>query len=450
MTPWIFDRRAMLAGALALTAVVIAFVGAFWWLQTRVMAVHVRETYALLDQDLSLRQRLDELLGRETLAQTLQVRRAVLPEAPEFVLLDAQGGALAGDLKTVPGGRAVLSAPALRMQVTHEDGSRSYVVARLLADGAALIISRRDTAAREMALSLGLAGLLATMAVIVVALLAGWVFNRFVLDHVSGLAAAARDIQRGQMAARAPARQRLDALGALTSTVNEMLDQNEALVGGMRTVTESLAHDLRAPLMRVGRAIGSARAAADESVREVHLRDAETEATRALQTFNALVDLARAEAGLSRDAMEPVDVGALTADLAEFFGPLAEERGQRLECRIDSCQVVAHRQILAQAIGNLLENAIKYAPRGSRLELEVHKLDSGGAEVLVRDEGPGIPEHAREQALRPFVRLEGAAQQPGKGLGLAIAAAVARLHRGKLLLEGAEPGLRVRLQLNPV
>ena len=448
MTPWIFDRRAMLAGALALTAVVIAFVGAFWWLQTRMMAVHVRETYSLLDQDLSLRQRLGELLGRQTLTQTLEVRRAVLPEAPEFVLLDARGEALVGDLKTVPGGRAVLSAPDLRMQVAHEDGSRSYVVARRLDDGAALVISRRDNAAREMALSLGLAGLVATMVVVLVALLAGYVFNRFVLDHVSGLAAAARDIQRGQMAARAPARQRLDALGALTSTVNEMLDQNEALVGGMRTVTESLAHDLRAPLMRVGRAIGAARGAAEESVREVHLRDAETEAARALQTFNALVDLARAEAGLSRDAMEPVDVGALTTDLAEFFAPLAEERGQRLECRIDSCQVVAHRQILAQAIGNLLENAIKYAPRGSRLELEVHRLGAAGAEVLVRDEGAGIPEHAREQALRPFVRLEGAARQPGKGLGLAIAAAVARLHRGKLLLEGADPGLRVRLQLN--
>ena len=449
MTPWIFDRRAMLAGALALTAVVIAFVGAFFWLQTRMMAVHVRETYSLLDQDLSLRQRLGELLGRQTLTQTLEVRRAVLPEAPEFVLLDARGKALVGDLKTVPGGRAVLSAPDLRMQVAHEDGSRSYVVARRLDDGAALVISRRDNAAREMAVSLGLAGLVATMVVVLVALLAGYVFNRFVLDHVSGLAAAARDIQRGQMAARAPARQRLDALGALTSTVNEMLDQNEALVGGMRTVTESLAHDLRAPLMRVGRAIGAARGAAEESVREVHLRDAETEAARALQTFNALVDLARAEAGLSRDAMEPVDVGALTTDLAEFFAPLAEERGQRLECRIDSCQVVAHRQILAQAIGNLLENAIKYAPRGSRLELEVHRLGAAGAEVLVRDEGAGIPEHAREQALRPFVRLEGAARQPGKGLGLAIAAAVARLHRGKLLLEGADPGLRVRLQLNP-
>jgi HAMP domain-containing protein len=294
MNPWIFDRRAMFAGALALTAVVISFVGAFWWLQTRVMAVHVRETYTLLDQDLSLRQRLDEVLGRDTLTQTLQVRRAVLPEAPEFVLVDAQGGSLAGDLETVPGGLAVLAAPGSRMQVAHEDGSSSYVVARRLSDGAALIISRRDNAQREMAVSLGLAGLVATLAVVLVALLAGYVFNRFVLDHVSGLAAAARDIQRGQMTARAPVRQRLDALGALTSTVNEMLDQNEALVSGMRTVTESLAHDLRAPLMRVGRAIGAARGTAEESLREVHLRDAETEASRALQTFNALVDLARA------------------------------------------------------------------------------------------------------------------------------------------------------------
>ncbi|MFM7627566.1 MAG: sensor histidine kinase [Gammaproteobacteria bacterium] len=451
MTPWIFDRRAMYAGALALTAVVIAFVGSFWWLQTRVMTVHVRETYSLLDQDLRLRQRLDELLGRQTLTQTLQVRRAVLPEAPSFVLVDARGTVLAGDLGAVPGGREVLSTSGLRMQIAHPDGSHSYVVARRLADGAALLISRRDNAAQDMAWSLGLAGLAATLVVVLVGLLAGYVFNRFVLEHVSGLAAAARDIQRGQMAARAPApaRQRLDALGALTSTVNEMLDQNEALVGGMRTVTESLAHDLRAPLMRVGRAIGSARAAADESVREVHLRDAEAEASRALQTFNALVDLARAEAGLSRDAMERVDVGALTTDLADFFGPLAEERGQRLECRIDACEVVAHRQILAQAVGNLLENAIKYAPRGTRLQLEVHALGRSGAEVMVRDEGPGIPAHAREQALRPFVRLEGSTRQPGAGLGLAIAAAVARLHRGRLLLEGAEPGLRVRLQLNP-
>lgn len=440
MSPWIFDRRAMHAGALALAAVIIVFIGAFWWLQTRVMSIHVRETYALLEDELRMRERVDASLG---------TRRTMESDASQFVLLDDKGVPEVGELASIPGGRQVLAAPGLRLQIAHDDGSRSYVVARRLPDGATLITSRRDTAAQDLAISLGLAGLIATIVVTLVGLFAGYVFNRFVLEHVSGLAAAARDIQRGQMTARAPARQRLDALGALTSTVNEMLDQNEALVGGMRTVTESLAHDLRAPLMRVGRAIRAARGTADESVREVHLRDAEAEALRALQTFNALVDLARAEAGLSRDAMEPVDVGALTTDLAELFEPLAEERGQRLECRIASCKVVAHRQILTQAIGNLVENAIKYSPRGTRLQLEVRALGAGGAEVMVQDEGPGIPAHAREQALRPFVRLEGTAHQPGTGLGLAIAAAVARLHRGRLLLEGAEPGLRVRLQLNP-
>lgn len=449
VTPSIFDRRALQAGLLSLGVVLLAFVGAFYWLQVRVMAVHTRETFSFLDQELQVRQRTDQRFGRPMLAQSLVTRKALLPEAPDIVLLDPQGRPLAGDLAAVPGRDAVLQAPSLHMQTAHPDGSQSYVVARRLADGATLIISRRDRAAHDMAMSLGYAGLAATLLVLGVGLLVGYLFNRRVVEQVSDLAATARDIQRGQMAARAPERQRLDALGALTGAFNEMLDQNEALVGDMRTVTESLAHDLRSPLMRVGRAIGAARAAPDESVREVHLLDAEAEAARALQTFNALVDLARAESGLSRDAMEPVDVGALATDLAELFEPLADERGQRFERRIEPCRVVGHRQILSQAIGNLLENAIKYAPRGSRLQFEVHALGGGGAEVLVRDEGPGIPAHAREQALRPFVRLEGATRQPGAGLGLAIAAAVARLHRGKLLLEGAEPGLRVRLQLNP-
>jgi signal transduction histidine kinase len=449
MTPGIFDRRALLAGLLSLGVVLLAFVGAFYWLQIRVMAVHDRETYAFLQQELQVRQRIDEVFGRDVLAQSLVTRKALLPESPGMVLLDRQGEPIAGDLRAVAGGDAVLRSPGLRMLVGHDDGARSYVVARRLADGSAIILTRRDMATHDMATSLGYAGLVATMVLLLVGLLVGYLFNRRIVDQVSRLAATARDIQRGQMAARAPERQRLDALGALTGAFNEMLDQNEALVGGMRTVTESLAHDLRAPLMRVGRAIGAARAARDDEQRESCLGEAEAEAARALQTFNALVDLARAESGLSREAMEPVDVGALANDLAELFGPLAEERGQRLECRIESCKVVAHRQILVQAVGNLLENAIKYAPSGTRLQLEVRALGADGAEVLVRDEGPGIPAHAREQALRPFVRLEGSERRPGAGLGLAIVAAVARLHRGRLLLEGAEPGLRVRLQLNP-
>jgi signal transduction histidine kinase len=148
--------------------------------------------------------------------------------------------------------------------------------------------------------------------------------------------------------------------------------------------------------------------------------------------------------------MEEVDVGALTTDLAELYEPIAEEHGQRIERQVEPCRVIGHRQILSQAIGNVLENAIKYAPAGTRVRLQVHPQGADGVEVVVEDEGPGIPAHAREQALRPFVRLGDPVRQPGVGLGLAIAAAVARLHRGRLVLENADPGLRVRLQLNSV
>jgi signal transduction histidine kinase len=147
--------------------------------------------------------------------------------------------------------------------------------------------------------------------------------------------------------------------------------------------------------------------------------------------------------------MERIDLGALATDLAELFEPLAEERGQRIERDIASTTVFGHRQILAQALGNLLENAIKYSAPNSVLRLRVRPGQLAGAsEIVVEDTGPGIPPNAREQAMRPFVRLETAGEMPGAGMGLAIAAAVARLHRGRLILENAEPGLRVRLQIS--
>jgi signal transduction histidine kinase len=449
MTPQISDRRAMLAGVVALGVVILAFLGAFLWLQFRVMQVHDRETFEALYRELELRREVDRLAGREALEVGLATRVELLPAAPYFALVDRRGAAVVGRLADIPGGREALRMAATRPQLRlpQDDGIVNFTVALPLDDGATVILSRHDPAPREILRSLGLAGLVGTLVVVAMGLMAGFAFNRFILEHVSSLAATARRILRGQSAARAPERQRLDALGALTGTFNEMLDQNEALVSGLRTVTESLAHDLRSPLIRVRRSLSAARDSSDPQEREAQLAQAESEASRALLTFNALVDLGRAEAGLSRDSMEEVDIGALATDLAELFEPIADEHGQRLECEVEACRVVAHRQILSQAIGNLLENAIKYSPSGTRLQLQVRQYGDNGAEVSVEDEGPGIPEHAREQALRPFVRLGDPVSRPGVGLGLAIAAAVARLHRGRLLLESADPGLRVRLQI---
>jgi signal transduction histidine kinase len=371
----------------------------------------------------------------------------MLTDYRHFALIGADGRALAGDLRRIPELPRVLASPTAMYRVNLDSGAALYVVSERLTDGTTFVVVQRSTDQIDLAKALGRAAVMTVLAVILIGVATGIVLNRYVLDHVSNLAATARQIMRGQMTARAPAQQRLDAMGALTATFNEMLDQNEALVTGMRTVTESLAHDLRTPLTRARRAIGAARTADSEAVREQLLNDAETELARALQTFNSLVDLARAEAGLSRDSMEELDLGALASDMAELLEPMAEERGQRLECSIAPVTVIGHRQILAQALGNLLENAIKYSPVGSELRLAVVPAgQDAGPEIIVQDSGPGIPANAREQAVRPFVRLESPARQPGSGLGLAIAAAVARLHRGRLVLENAEPGLRVRLQ----
>jgi signal transduction histidine kinase len=442
----VFDRRAVIASLIALAVMILAFLGAFIWLQYQMMLTHDQSLYNSLKRELQLRQQFDERLGRNELIRGLSFRNRFIENDRYIMLWSAEGSILVGDTDLMPGGRAIFEAKTDQVRVPLADGSHAFLVRQRLPDGAVLAMSYRDVDRRAIAQSLGRVAISLMIALLLVGLATVLALNRYVLDHVRDLAGTARRIMRGQMTARAPGRQRLDAMGELTMTFNEMLDQNEALIIGMRTVTESLAHDLRTPLMRVQREISAARQSGDSKGLESHLSTAEQESQRALQTFNSLVDLARAEAGFSRDAMENIDLAELIRDLVELFGPLAEERGQYLSVNTSPIMVMGHRQILAQALGNLLENAIKYSPAGSTLQViaRVHPQD-GVPELVVQDSGPGIPARAREQVLRPFVRLSNAGE-PGSGMGLAIAAAVARLHRGKLLLEDASPGLRVRLQ----
>lgn len=441
------DRRSVVSTLIALGVMVLTFVGAFSWLQFRVMEVHDRQMQVSMMQELALRQQYEQVVGREAVVQAIGIRNRVRVDGRYFALFSADRQAVVGSLSQIPGGERVFDSRQNPYTVESAPGERLHVASIRNSDGSIFVLVQRDTDPTEIARALGQAAALTTILVICIGVITGYFLNKSILEHVTSLGVTARQIMRGQMAARAPAQRRLDAMGALTLTFNEMLDQNESLVTGMRTVTESLAHDLRSPLARVGRSIAAARMADSEAVREQLLVDAESEIARTLQTFNALVDLARAEAGLSRDSMETLDLGSLATDVAELLEPLADERGQRLERSISSVAVIGHPQILKQALGNLLENAIKYAPTGSTLKLSVNSPQAGESpEIIVEDRGPGIPDNAREQAVRPFVRLEGSKRQPGTGLGLAIAAAVARLHRGKLILENAEPGLRVRLQ----
>src|SRR5690606_4531206 len=161
-------------------------------------------------------------------------------------------------------------------------------------------------------------------------------------------------------------------------------------------------------------------------------------------TFNDLLAIAEAESGASRTRLEPLALDEIVADVAELYGPVLEDAGMQLVVSpLEPVTSLGHRQLLAQALANVLDNAVNYAGEGGRVDVCLKRLGEQ-VELSVRDYGPGVPEEAREKVLERFVRLDAARSQPGSGLGLSLVAAVARLHNAGLELEGAEPGLRLR------
>jgi hypothetical protein len=227
-----------------------------------------------------------------------------------------------------------------------------------------------------------------------------------------------------------------------------MLDQIQRLVTSMRQVTENIAHDLRSPLnrLRTRLEITLMEEASPEAYRAALERSIE-EADQLIATFNALLSIARIEAGSTPAGGESVDVSALVSDAAEFYQPVAEGRGQTFD--IDAApdlSVTGNRQLLNQAVGNLIDNAIKYGGDGGRISVTARSTEAG-IEIAVTDNGPGIPEADRERVQGRFVRLEASRSRPGSGLGLSLVRAVAGLHGGELALEDNAPGLRAVLRI---
>lgn len=329
-------------------------------------------------------------------------------------------------------------------------GGRAYeVLVQPLSIGGLLVIyqdlQERDAFRRAIVLASG-AALAVSLAVVFAASL--WL-NGVMLRRAQRIADAADQIAAGDLSARAPQDETGDVFDRLGLSINAMLARIEELMTGLRSVTDSLAHDLRSPLTRLRGALtramepGLAEAARLEAVDK-----AVGETERVLATFTALVDIARAESGVSRETMAPVEITALLADIAELFAPVMEDEGQTLKPppAHEPVVIMAHESLLRQALGNLLHNAVRYAGRGAEIELGLETTPEV-VRLIVADNGPGVPAEHRGRVQERFVRLDDARSTPGSGLGLAIAAACAKLHNGRLILSDNQPGLRAVLEL---
>jgi signal transduction histidine kinase len=323
-----------------------------------------------------------------------------------------------------------------------------------------LIIGRDVEAQTELAEKIKRTFLWGFGALAIAALIAGLAIGRSVLRRVETINATTRSIMAGDLSRRVPVTGSDDELDELSSNLNGMLDRIEQLMSGLREVSDNIAHDLKTPLNRL-------RNSAEAALRDPRGADAYREGLEAaiekaddlIKTFNALLLIARLEAGVVEESAEMFDLGHLVHDVAELYEPVAEEAGLTLTIdSADGIEIRANRQLVGQAVANLVDNAIKYSakvvvtaggaghPKETTVSVNV-TTRGDTAEISVADRGLGIDSKDRDRALRRFVRLEKSRTQPGTGLGLSLVAAVARLHNGTVRLEDNDPGLRVVVTL---
>jgi hypothetical protein len=289
-------------------------------------------------------------------------------------------------------------------------------------------------------------GLAAAIAVLSIAgLLVGLITRRALMSRIHSIRQTVSAIMHGDLKHRLPTHLNDDELNTLSRTINGMLEQIELLVHGVRNVTNSIAHDLRTPLAELRsrlEELALIRPPPAETFAEVD--GAVADVDRVIRIFDALLRLAEIDAGLRRSGFVPLDMTDLAANAVEFYAPAAELKNIDLALSSDGAQSVSGDPVLlAQALSNLLDNALKYAPEHGTIEVAVHRRTDDTVEVSVADNGPGIAESERSKVVERFYRGDASRGTPGVGLGLSLVQAVAKLHGSALEFSDRGPGLRV-------
>ncbi len=272
----------------------------------------------------------------------------------------------------------------------------------------------------------------------------GFLFSRSIMSRVERITQTCRRIMCGDLSQRIESSGNEDELARLSDSVNEMLDQIERLMRGLREVSDNVAHDLRTPLNRLRSRLEVAVGNAVSLEEKAELQDAIEEADGLLATFSTLLRITRAEASLKR-SFDVLELGSIAGDVVDLYRPLAEDKGITFDIDIDSAaKIRGDSNLIAQTIANLADNAVKYTPDGGTISLVV-KLEKGRASMTISDTGPSIPQELRGKVFERLYRLESSRTSPGSGLGLSLVAAVAKSHNIEVKLSDNNPGLVVTL-----
>jgi hypothetical protein len=381
--------------------------------------------------------------------------RSRRPGSSLYLVTTPTGEALAGNVAALAPGAldhpGWIETSYRRIEAPDDVEHRAMVQVVELPGGFRLLVGR-DLEERERIYGIiANAGRWSFALVVVLGLAGGFFVSRRVLKRIDAMTDTAQTIMAGDLAGRLPVAGTGDELDRLAGNLNVMLERIEALMGGLKEVTDNIAHDLKTPLTRLrNRCEQALRTARGDGEYRAALEATIAESDELIRTFDALLMIARAESGQARDNMTEFDAAEIARDVGELYEPLAEQKGLALKVEAsEAAPVRGNRELVSQALANLIDNAIKYAGA------EASKLNGAPAEIVVKvgaegerivltvaDRGPGIADADRGRVVERFVRLEQSRSQPGSGLGLSLASAVARLHGGELKLEDNQPGLR--------
>jgi signal transduction histidine kinase len=434
------------AGLLAVSAAVLAFY--LWWATAGLLD---RQTDAAIRADAQgLSERWSEG-GLPMLVLTIRERLEQNVDDDALYLLvnsDLQPIAGAGNLRGWPD-QVTQPDHLYELSVTRAGASTVAQVERYDLPGGYHLLIGRDVQARVKLRELLADALLWGLVVVGVMALAGAFIVRSLFRRtLANVSATAAAISTGDFSHRVRVSGRGDEFDQLAETINDMLDRIGRLMEGVREVSNAIAHDLRTPITRARARLEDAALHAS-TPDELHaaIERATGDLDGIVAVFQALLRISEIEAGARRSAFTALDLAGVLEDVAEFYEPVAEANGLRLVLDVPAgLQVHGDPAMVRQAVTNLTDNAVKFSPPGGEVRLSA-AAEGSVVEIVVADQGPGIPLEDRARATERFFRGEAARSTPGSGLGLALVQAVAHLHGGALHLEDASPGLRAALTL---